>query len=114
LALGLARLEKLLDPRQTCRDVEATCHTTGVERTHGELRPWLADGLRRHDPDRVADLDHRARPHVPAVAHLAHAMARFARHWRANLNLGNSFSSSDPVPAVLVHRLVAVDDDFTR
>ena len=55
LALGHACLEQLFDARQARGDVD-TRDAARVERTHGQLRAWLADRLRRHDADRVAHL----------------------------------------------------------
>ena len=56
-ALGLARLEELLDAGKTLRDVARGGDTARVEGTHRELRTGLADGLRRNDADRLAHLD---------------------------------------------------------
>ena len=61
-ALRLARLEQLDDARQALRDVVAG-DAAGVEGAHGQLRAGLADRLRGDDPDRVAQLDHRAGRH---------------------------------------------------
>jgi hypothetical protein len=82
LALGLACLEELRDTRQTVGDVLAR-DTTGVEGTHGELRARLADRLGGDDADGSADVDGLAGGEIPAVAHLADAVPRMARHDRA-------------------------------
>src|SRR4029077_18063633 len=50
-----------------------------VERTHGELRAGLADGLRGDDADRFAQFDHPAGGQVAPVAQRANAAAGFAR-----------------------------------
>ena len=57
-----------------------------VERAHGELRARLADGLRRDDADRFADIHLRAAREVAAVAGAANAGAGFARQHRAHLH----------------------------
>ena len=59
--------ERALDARLL--DPAARRRTTDVERTHRELRARLADGLRRDDADRFADVDHVAAREVAAVAH---------------------------------------------
>jgi hypothetical protein len=78
-ALGLARLEQLGDTGQTVGDVLAG-DAAGVERTHGQLRAGLADGLGGDDADGHADVDRAAGGQVPAIAHLADAVVRVARH----------------------------------
>ena len=65
------------------RDVLA-CDAAGVERTHGQLRAGLADGLGGDDADGGADVDRTARGKVPTVALLAHAMLGMAGHDRAD------------------------------
>ena len=50
----------------------------GVERTHGELRAGLADGLGGDDADRQAFFDELAGGHVHAVAAGADAARAFA------------------------------------
>jgi len=72
--LGLARLEKLFDSRQTLRDV-VTGDAAAVERTHGQLRAGLADGLRGDDADGFAGIDRLAGSKVHAVAAGAYAAA---------------------------------------
>ena len=67
LALGHARLEQLLDARQTGGDVQAG-DAAGVERPHGQLRAGLADRLRGDDAHRLADADQLAGGQVAAVA----------------------------------------------
>ena len=77
LALGDARLEQLLDARQTLGDVLAG-DAAGVERPHRELRARLADRLGGDDAHRLAEVDEVAGGQVAAVAHAAHAVARGA------------------------------------
>ncbi len=60
--------------------------TTDVERTHGELRARLADGLRGDDTHRFAAFDQPPGGQVAAVAHDAHAAFRFAGQHRADLD----------------------------
>ena len=82
-ALRLARLEQLLNARQTVRDVLAS-HAAGVERAHGELGARLADGLGGDDAHRRADVHRTARGEIPAIALLAHAVVGVAGHDRAD------------------------------
>ena len=58
-----------------------------VERTHGQLRAGLADGLRGDDADRQAFLDQLAAGEVHAVAARADADRRFAGQRRAHADL---------------------------
>ena len=83
-------LEQLLHARQTTGDVATAGDATLVERTHGQLRAGLADGLRGDDADRLADVDELARRHRAAVAHRAHAGARRTGQHRADLHLGDA------------------------
>src|SRR5437868_1522464 len=71
-ALRVPRLEDLDDARQAVGDV-GTRDASGVERPHRQLRARLADRLRGHDPDRVADLAELARAEERAVARAADA-----------------------------------------
>ena len=57
-----------------------------VERTHGQLRAGLADGLRRDHADRFAALHQPSGRQVAAVARHAHAALRFAGQHRADLD----------------------------
>ena len=61
-AVGLGILRGLL--------ADARGRAADVERTHGELRAGLADGLRRDDADRFAALHQPAGGQVAAVAQL--------------------------------------------
>ena len=77
LVLRHARLEEFLDARQTLGDVfRRAGDTAGVEGTHRQLRARLADGLRRDDAHRVADLDELARRQIAPVAQPADAVRR--------------------------------------
>src|SRR5262249_31966454 len=67
MPFGEARLEQFLDSRQAVGDVLA-CHTTGVERPHGQLGAGLTDRLRRDDTNRLADVDPLAGGQRPPVA----------------------------------------------
>ena len=81
-----------------------------MEGAHGELRARLADGLRRDDAHRLAQLDQPSRGQVAAVAHDADAALGFAGQHRADLH---------PLDAGRLNRagqvfgdlLVDVDDD---
>ena len=67
-ALRRAGLEQLDDTRQTVRDV-LTGDTTGVERTHGQLRAGLTDRLGGDDADRLAEVgDLAGREHAAVAA----------------------------------------------
>ena len=53
-------------------------HTTGVERSHGELRSWLADRLCSDDADGFAQIDQFVVSQSPAVALTADRAVGFA------------------------------------
>ncbi len=57
-----------------------------MERTHGELRARLADGLSGNDSHRLAALDHAAGGEVAPVAELADAAFGFAGQHGADLD----------------------------
>ena len=96
-ALRRAGLEQLDHTRETVGDV-LTRDTTGVERTHGQLRARLTDRLRRDDADRLAHVDELAGGEHRAVAaaadprgrllaltvRLGHGRQRLAREHRAH------------------------------
>src|SRR5262249_44686056 len=63
---------------QTRLPGDAACRTTDVERTHGQLRSRLTNGLRRDDTDRLADLDEFSGGKISTVAADASTAARFA------------------------------------
>ena len=108
LALGHARLEQLLDARQTGGDVQAG-DAAGVERPHGQLRARLADRLRGDDADSLADADQLAGRQVAPVARTADAVARLAGERRANEDLLDA-RLGDALGDLLGDLLVAVDD----
>src|SRR5579859_2004528 len=83
-----------------------------MEGTHGQLGAWFTNRLRGDDADRVANLDHAPRAHVPAVTVLANAMARFAGEWRAQIELRHLTRRGNGVAHLLVDDDVAVGDDF--
>ena len=66
-ALRRAGLEQLDDTREAVGDV-LTRDTTGVERTHRQLRARLTDRLRGDDADRLAEVDELAGGEHRAVA----------------------------------------------
>src|SRR5271157_827481 len=84
--------------------------TTDMERAHGQLRSWLADGLRCDDARRLTELDQSAGSQVAAVTHHADTALRLASEHRTNL---------DPLDTRRLHRtcqvlgdlLVDVNDD---
>ena len=61
-----------------------------MERTHGQLRARLADGLGGDDADRLAGVDRLADGQVDAVALGADAAARLAGHDAADLDFLNA------------------------
>ena len=65
-------------------DQAAGGHAAGVERTHGELRARLADGLGGDDADGQAFLDDLVGGHVDAIAAGADAARAFAGQRRAD------------------------------
>ena len=67
-------------------DSRAAGHTADVERTQGQLRTRLADGLRGDDADDLALLNHAGRGQVAAVALRADAAARLAGQHRTDLH----------------------------
>ena len=67
-------------------------NAAGVERTHGQLRAGLADGLSRNNADSRTDIDRTSGGKVPAVALLAYAMLSMAGHNRANDDLFDASS----------------------
>ena len=87
--LRLARLEQLFNTRKALRDIVAG-DAAGVERTHGQLRARLADGLGGDDADRLAGVDRLADGQVDAVALGADAAARLAGHDAADLDFLNA------------------------
>src|SRR5438128_9531944 len=85
-----------------------------MEGTHGQLRTWLADGLGGDDADRVADLDHASRAHVPTVAMLADPVSSFARQRRTQVQLWDFARGANRVAHLLVDDRVAHGHDLAR
>ena len=69
--LWLTGLKKLLHTGKTLCDIAAG-HAARMERTHGQLRTRLTDGLCRNDSDCLAHLYRLAGSHVGAVTLGAH------------------------------------------
>ena len=90
LPLRRARLEQLLHPRQTGRDVAHPRHAAGVERAHRQLRARLADALRRDDPHRRAQLHQLARRQRLPVAQPAQPVRAAADHRRAHVEAAHA------------------------
>src|ERR1700712_5635590 len=86
-----AGLEQFLHTRQTAGDVLADAAFL-LERTHGQLRAGLADGLRGDDADRLTDVDQFAGRHRAAVARRTHAGARRTGQHRTHLDVGDAGS----------------------
>ena len=87
--LRLARLEQLLDAGKALRDIVAG-DAAGVERTHGQLRARLTDGLGGDDADRLAGVDRLADGQVDTIALGADTAARLAGHDAADLDFLNA------------------------
>ena len=81
-----------------------------MEGAHGQLRAGLADGLRGHDADRLADVDQLAGRHRTAVAHRAHAGARRAGQHGAHLDLGDA-RGEQRLDRRVAEIVTALDDD---
>src|SRR5439155_12285944 len=84
-----------------------------VEGPHRELRPRLADRLRRDDADGLSELDELARREVAAVALRADAAAARAGQDRPDLHLFDA-GVLNVRRSVLVHLLVDVHDRVAR
>ena len=83
-----AALKDLLYARKTHRDVAGSCrHPSRVESAHRKLRPRLADRLRGHNADTLANVDKLSRSEIGAIALLAYAARYPARHGRADRHL---------------------------
>src|SRR6185437_4395346 len=78
----LDRPRDLRLPRRLLRDTRRGA--ADVERPKGELRPRLADRLRGQNAYRLAEIDHRHRREISAVAHLAEPALRLAGENGAN------------------------------
>ena len=65
----------------------AVGRTADMERAHGQLGAGLADGLRGHHADGLADVDQVTARQVPPVAHRADPVAGLAVDRRAHLDL---------------------------
>src|SRR3989338_4282345 len=74
------RFEELLHAGEPLRDVRPFRDPSHVEGTHGELRPRLADGLRRDETDGRSELDGLVVAEIPPVALHADAPARLTPH----------------------------------
>ncbi|XOQ26852.1 MAG: hypothetical protein ACFWTM_11300 [Mitsuokella multacida] len=77
MMLRFACFEQFFDTRKTLGDI-VTSNTAGVERTHGELRARLADGLGGNRTDSLADLDLSLVGKITAIALDADTELRFA------------------------------------
>ena len=117
--LGLDDLQALVADRAGVLGVErrlladARRRAADVERAHRQLRAGLADGLRRDDADREAELDQLAGREVAAVALGAAAAARRAGEHRADADLLDA-RLLDRRRRRLVELLVLVDDQLAR
>src|SRR5205814_9610843 len=64
----------------------ARCRSTDVEGAHGELRAWLADGLRGDHAGGFAEFDHASGGEVASVTGDADAALRLARQHGTDLH----------------------------
>src|SRR2546425_2759633 len=110
LALGFARLEEFLNPRQALGDVK-TGHAPGVERAHRQLRAGLANRLGGDNADRLADLHLLARRQVATVTLRAHTVPAFAGQHGAHHDRFDA-GLFDLVGSVLGDILIGLDDDL--
>ena len=101
--LGLARLKQLFNSRKTLRNIR-TSNAAGMERTHGQLRTRLADGLRSNDTDRFALANQRTHCQVDAVAVCADTLTCTALEHRADLHTSDA-RRDDCVRIRVVHHL---------
>src|SRR5215213_9252780 len=85
LGLGMAGLEELDDPGETCRDVLAS-DAASVEGAHRELGARFPDRLGRDDADGLADVDGPVGGERPAVTGLAYAVRALALGGRPHGN----------------------------
>ena len=88
-ALRGTGFEQLDDTGQTVRDV-LTGDTTGVERTHRELRARLTDRLGRDDADGLAEVRDLAGGQHAAVTRRAHTGDRLAREHGTDSHAGDA------------------------
>ena len=129
-ALGLSRLEQLLDSGKTFRDIGLILRTAGVERSHRQLCTGLAYGLSRNNTDCFADRNRLARCKVGAVALDAHAVLGLAGEQRTNLYLCKAalglfargyllvvvlvYLVGNALCVVLAHHLILAHNEFAR
>src|SRR5690606_8220755 len=114
LVLRHAGLEQLGDAGQTGRDLTAgDVHTTGVERTHRQLRARLTDRLRRDDADGLAQAHAAAVSRAHAVAHGADTAAGATGQRRAHVDAFVT-GSQEGVGNLRRDLLVALHDDLAR
>ena len=85
LAFWITGFNKFLDTWKTGSDV-ASCHTTSVEDSHGELGTRFTDGLGGHDTNGFADGNKFASGHVLTIAMTADAVAGLTGEDSADLN----------------------------
>src|SRR5437763_4000822 len=80
-----------------------------MERAHRQLRPRLADRLRRNDTDGFAEIDRRATREIAAVALAANPVLGFAGQNRPDLHLLDA-GGEDRVDMLLENHLARRDD----
>ena len=84
-----------------------------MERAHGQLRAWLADGLSGDDADRVAEEGEAAGRRGEAVAEAADAPRGLARERAADRDLGHA-RRFDYLGVGLLDHLARVDEHLAR
>ena len=109
-ALGLARLEQLLDTRQTSRNIVRRRDAARMEGTHRKLRARLAYGLSGYYTYRLAYADHAASRHILSVTFCADAVFRAASEHGSYLDCGNS-RRRDLLRLFFGNHFVHSDDD---
>ena len=86
---GQAGLFLLVAPAPAGHDFAAPGYAAGVESPQGQLRPRLADALRRDDAHRLADFHQPPGGRQPPVAQLANAPPRLAGQRRPHRHAGH-------------------------
>src|SRR5699024_2551494 len=106
----ITRFELLLNTRQTLCNIIAS-YTTGMERSHRQLRSWFTDGLSSDNTNRFAYFNFFTCSKVPAVALLAYTMFCIALEDRAD---GHFFNTCfhNLFSLVFCYDFIGSDDDF--
>ncbi len=103
--LRVAALEKLLNARQTLRDILRRSDTARMEGSHGKLRTGLAYGLRRDNSHSFALADKLSVGKRRAVALRADAVFQLTREHRAYFDIFNA-RFNDTRSVVVIQQLL--------